>query len=88
MKKKHFFSIIFISLFLFINNSLYAELFNQRNYLVGERAAMMGGAYTALSEDLSGAFYNPAGIAFTEGALISLSANVYSYYIYSTKNNL
>jgi len=31
---------------------------------VGERAAALGGAYAALSQDTAGLFYNPAGIAF------------------------
>ena len=34
-----------------------------QNFLVGERAASIGGAYTALSDDASGAYYNPAGLA-------------------------
>ncbi len=52
---------------------------NYQNYLVGERAAAMGGAYTALADDASGAYYNPAGTAFSAGSSISASANLYGY---------
>ncbi|MBN1638193.1 MAG: UPF0164 family protein, partial [Ignavibacteriales bacterium] len=33
----------------------------------GARAIGMGGAYTALSDDIYSVYYNPAGIARTEG---------------------
>jgi len=33
---------------------------NFRPYLVGGRAAGMGGAFTALADDGSGGYYNPA----------------------------
>ncbi len=32
------------------------------NLPIGARAAAMGGAYTAISEDASGIFWNPAGL--------------------------
>jgi long-chain fatty acid transport protein len=50
---------------------------NFRPYIVGARAAGMGGAYTALADDGSGPYYNPAGIAFAERSSLSLSASVY-----------
>jgi hypothetical protein len=37
----------------------------------------MGGAFTALADDGSGPFYNPAGIAFVERSQLSLSGSVY-----------
>jgi len=43
---------------------------------VGERAAALGGAYAALSEDTAGLFYNPAGIAFGANE-VSASLNLY-----------
>ncbi len=45
----------------------------------GDRAAAMGGAYTALADDGSGAYYNPAGLVRIPEADISLSASAYSY---------
>jgi len=50
---------------------------NFRPYLVGGRAAGMGGAYTALADDGAGPWYNPAGIGFVERSQISLSGSVY-----------
>ncbi len=45
------------------------------NNNVGNRASGMGGAYTAISDDSSGCFYNPAGIAFAPGNKLSASVN-------------
>ncbi len=55
-----------------------ADEFHHRNILIGERAPGMGGAFTALSDDPSGIFYNPAGLAFVFENYISLSANAWS----------
>ena len=52
-------------------------LANRRNIIPGGRAAQLGGAYTALSDDPSGLFYNPAGMVFGRGIDLSLSANTY-----------
>lgn len=51
--------------------------YNYINDLVGGRATGLGGAYTALSDDPSGAFYNPAGMVFAVENQISLSVNSY-----------
>ena len=50
-----------------------------QNFLVGDRAAGMGGAFTAISDDSSGGFYNPAGLAEAPHSSVSLSAAVYGY---------
>lgn len=50
---------------------------NLRPYLIGQRAAGMGGAYTALADDGTGPYYNPGGIAFATRPSLSLSASVY-----------
>jgi len=50
---------------------------HQRNVLPGGRAAMLGGAYTALADDPSGSFYNPAGLSFARNDEIALSGNAY-----------
>lgn len=70
MKKKY--------LFLFLSvTSLMADSYHNINGLVGERAAGLAGAYTAISDDPSGTFYNPAGIAFAYDNFVSISANTY-----------
>ncbi len=48
-----------------------------RPYLVGGRAAGMGGAFTALADDGSGPWYNPAGIAFVRRSQLSIAASAY-----------
>lgn len=40
---------------------------------VGARAQALGGAHTALAEGVSALFWNPAGMAFEEGAKVGLS---------------
>ena len=57
-----------------------------RDTLIGERASGMGGAYTAISDDPSGAYYNPAGLAFSLESYLSLSANVFSNSVQTFKN--
>lgn len=52
-----------------------ADEFHYRNFLPGDRAGSMGGAYTAISDDPSGAFYNPAGLAI--GNKLSINVNAF-----------
>lgn len=54
-----------------------ADEYHYNNILLGDRAAGMGGAYTAISDDPSGLFYNPAGIIYAQGTNVSVSANAY-----------
>jgi len=58
-----------------IASNLLADVFHYNNILVGDRASGLAGAYTAISDDASGLFYNPAGIVFTEDLQLSASAN-------------
>lgn len=55
----------------------WADDTNFRPYILGSRAAGMGGAFTGLSDDGSGSYYNPGGLAFARRSSISLSASVY-----------
>ncbi|HMW03872.1 MAG TPA: outer membrane protein transport protein [Leptospiraceae bacterium] len=64
-----------IILFLFCTVSLYADSYHNINGFFGEKAAGLGGAYTAISDDPSGAYYNPAGLTFAYDNSISLSAS-------------
>jgi long-chain fatty acid transport protein len=49
--------------------------------LIGDRAAGMGGAYTAVSDDATGMYYNPAGIVYVGDKNFSASVNAfYSQY--------
>lgn len=52
-----------------------ADEYHYSNIIIGDRAAGLAGAYTAISDDASGLYYNPAGIVFTEELQLSASAN-------------
>lgn len=56
----------------------WGDEFHYNNILVGDRASGMGGAYTAVSDDPGGLYYNPAGIAYSTGKNLSASVNAYS----------
>ncbi|MDH5542874.1 MAG: hypothetical protein OEY64_07915 [Nitrospinota bacterium] len=45
------------------------------NIVVGERPAGMGGAYTAISDDSTGLYYNPAGVIYGAGKNLNVSTN-------------
>jgi len=45
--------------------------------LIGDRASGLGGAYTAISDDAAGLYYNPAGIVFSEDLKLSASVNAF-----------
>ncbi len=47
------------SLLFLVSISISADTFQNVNGFFGERAAGMGGAYSAISDDVSGTYYNP-----------------------------
>lgn len=57
-----------------------AQPTNYDGQLIGERAAGMGGAFTAVADDGSAFFYNPAGLARVRRSGISLAANTYGWF--------
>ncbi len=65
-----------VALVLFVGNLL-ADEFHYNNIIIGDRAAGLAGAYTAISDEASGLFYNPAGIVFSENLQLSASANAF-----------
>ena len=52
-----------------------ADQFHYQNFLIGDRAIGLGGAYSGVADDASGIFYNPAGTAFALNNDVSGSAN-------------
>lgn len=54
-----------------------ADIYHYNNILIGDRAAGLGGAYSAVADDPSGLYYNPAGVAHAGGASINGSVNAY-----------
>jgi long-chain fatty acid transport protein len=61
--------------FMFSAISVNADDSHYINSIVGDRAADLGGAYTAVSDDSSGCFYNPAGIVLSPSGKFSASVN-------------
>ena len=57
-------------------SELHADDAHYKNMLIGERAATMGGSYVAVSDDSTGCYYNPGGIAYAVGDSLSGSGNV------------
>lgn len=55
----------------------WADSYHYKNILVGDRASGLGGAYTAIADDPSGVYYNPAGLVYSSGTNVSASANAY-----------
>jgi len=49
------------------------------NFLLGGRAMGMGGAYTAISDDPAGMYYNPAGIVYAHSPNLSASVNAFRF---------
>ena len=56
-----------------------ASDFNYADVFPGDRAAGMGGAYTAISNDATGTYYNPAGLVHAPYASVSVSANAFAW---------
>lgn len=56
-----------------------ADEFHYRSVLVGERALGMGGAFTAIADDPSAAYYNPAGLSWVGNSSVSASLQVNSF---------
>lgn len=64
---------------LFAQQAFAQNYYNNYQYILGERAAGMGGAYTALANDSTALWYNPAGLARISDISMNVSANTYSY---------
>ena len=68
---------LLLTTFLALASPLSADPFHNIKSLFGERASAMGGAFGGVSDDPSGAFYNPAGLRYSQDNYISLSAANY-----------
>lgn len=59
-----------------------------QNFVLGERAAGMGGAFTAIADDPSGTYYNPAGLVDAKSGILSGNLNVYGFQQQALSNAL
>lgn len=64
----------------------YGWTYNSIQYMIGGRAAELGGAFTAIADDSSAVWYNPSGLANLNNVNINISATTYSYYTGSVDN--
>ncbi len=67
----------FIAFILLPSSYAYADIFHYSNFIPGDRAIGLGGAYAGVSDDAAGVIYNPAGLAFATTGDVSGSANAY-----------
>ncbi len=73
MRKFKMSMLVAAGLLLVLPPSVFAAGFNI--YEAGSRATALGGAFTAIADDGSALFYNPAGLSFLEGS--SLDVNMF-----------
>jgi hypothetical protein len=74
---RHILTIVLPGL-LYSPNVARAESTNKRMILPGARAQALSGAYTAVADDASAGWYNPAGLGFLRSPGVSVSVNNYS----------
>ncbi|KAB8040966.1 hypothetical protein GCL60_03260 [Silvanigrella paludirubra] len=77
--------ILFIIIFFLIHFQIFGDWHHYNDFLIGDRAVAMGGAYTAISSDASGIYYNPGGIAFSSDKELSVSTS--GFYFNTLKIN-
>lgn len=77
--------ILFIILFFLIHFQIFGDWQHYNDFLIGDRAVAMGGAYTGISSDASGIYYNPGGIAFSSDKELSVSTS--GFYFNTLKIN-
>lgn len=70
--------VFFSLLVVLVGPFSWAAFSNYNSILIGDQAAGMGGAYTALHNDASAlAWYNPATLALLEGQSFSAAVGIY-----------
>lgn len=71
-------NLFFVFFMIIVPQALWAAYGNYNSILIGDQAAGMGGAYTAMDEDASAlAWYNPATLAFLKGQSFSAAVGIY-----------
>ncbi|MDP2167997.1 MAG: hypothetical protein Q8J64_06675 [Thermodesulfovibrionales bacterium] len=78
-------TVLIITSVVFFAGISAADEFHYNNILIGDRASSMGGAYTGISDDPAGLYYNPAGIMYSTGRNLSASVNAYNSHVKTYK---
>ena len=73
---------ILLNILIILPASLYANEGRYQNHIIGSRALSLGGAFTAISNDASAVFYNPAGITDVRRANLSITTSLYGFEFY------
>lgn len=71
---------------LALGTGLRADDSNYQRFMVGERAAGMGGAVVSIADGVDACYYNPAGLGKTKSNTLSISANLYGFNNYSVED--
>ena len=80
-----------VCLFITYSSSGYAIFVQGLHYkgvLIGDRAVGLGGAFTAIADDPSGSYYNPAGLAFSQSSDVQASVTAYKSSVITYKDIL
>jgi long-chain fatty acid transport protein len=64
-------------LFILVAVGALADDGRYQDYPIGSRAMVLGGAFTAIADDPSGLYYNPAGVVDARRYNVSVSASLY-----------
>ena len=64
---------------LFLALAAYADIFNQKTILVGDKGAALGGAYAGVADDATATYYNPAGLMQIQNIKLNVSAQIVQY---------
>lgn len=65
---------------------VWSQYYNNSQYIIGEEAAGLAGAYTAIADNSTALWYNPAGLAHIHDQNINISGSAYSYLSSVTPN--
>lgn len=65
-------------IFLLYTHTL-SQYYNNSQYIIGEEAAGLAGAYTAIADNSTALWYNPAGLACIQKQNVNISGSAYSY---------
>ncbi len=80
MKPLKLSGILLCVLLLLFSSRSASAFYNNYQYLIGDRAAGMGGAYAALANDSTALWYNPSGLANIKHSSLNVSGNSYNYF--------
>ncbi len=70
---------IIIILSIIITSNSFAEMYYTSDVLIGEKAAGMGGAFSAIADSAEACYYNPAGLILANVPYLSVSAQIAEY---------